>query len=59
MRPACLPCCITLVVEVLGEEIARISRVHLPGLSEESKISQYADDADLTLVHEYSISKGI
>ena len=31
--------------------------VCLPGLSEESKISQYADDGDLTLVDEYSITK--
>ena len=32
-------------------------RVRLPGSSEESKISQYADDGNLTLVDEYSITK--
>ena len=31
--------------------------VRLPGSSEESKISQYADDGNLTLVDEYSITK--
>ena len=31
--------------------------VRLPGSSEESKISQYADDGNLTLVDKYSITK--
>ena len=40
-------------------EIARKSGgVRLPGSSEESKISQYADDGDLTLVDDLSITKG-
>ena len=39
-------------------EIVRISGVgRLPGSSEESKISQYEDDGDLTLVDEYSITR--
>ena len=39
-------------------EIARTSGgVRLPGSSKESKISQYADDGNLTLVDEYSITK--
>ena len=38
-------------------ETVRISGVRLPGSSEESKISQYADDGNLTLVDEYSITK--
>ena len=50
----------TLVAEVLGAAIRNckdIRGVHLPGSSEESKISQYADDGNLTLVDEYSITK--
>ena len=50
----------TLVAEVLGEAIRNckdIKGVRLPGSSEESKISQYADDGNLTLVDEYSITK--
>ena len=50
----------TLVVEVLGAAIRNcknIREVRLPGPSEESKISQYADDGNLTLVDEYSITK--
>ena len=49
----------TLVAEVLGAAIrnCRHIRVHLPGSSEESKISQYADDGNLILVDEYSIIK--
>ena len=50
----------TLVAEVLGAAIRNckdIRGVRLPGLSEESKISQYADDDNLTLVDEYSITK--
>ena len=34
-----------------------IRGVRLPGSSEESKIGQYADDGDLTLVDDFSISK--
>ena len=41
--------------QLLG--IARISGVRLPGSSEESRISQYADDGNLTLVDEYSVTK--
>ena len=50
----------TLVAEVLGAAIRNckdIRRVRLPGSSEESKIGQYADDGDLTLVDDSSISK--
>ena len=50
----------TLVVEVLGAAIRNckdIRGVCLPGSSEESKISQYADNGNLTLVDEYSITK--
>ena len=50
----------TLVVEVLGTAIRNckdIRGVRLPGSSEESKISQYVDDGDLTLVNEYSITR--
>ena len=35
----------------------RYQGVCLPGSSEESKISQYADDGDLALVDDSSISK--
>ena len=34
-----------------------IREVRLPGSSEESKIGQYADDGDLTLVDDFSIAK--
>ena len=34
-----------------------IRGVSLPGSSEESKISQYVDDGDLTLTDEYSITR--
>ena len=50
----------TLVAEVLGAAIRNckdIRGVRLPGSSEESKIGQYADDGDLTLVDDFSISK--
>ena len=50
----------TLVAEVLGAAIRNckdIRGVCLPGSSEESKIGQYADDGDLTLVEDFSISK--
>ena len=50
----------TLVAEVLGAAIRNckdIRGVRLPGSSEESKISQYADDGNLTLADEYSITK--
>ena len=50
----------TLVAEVLGAAFRLckdISGVRLPGSSEESKISQYVDDGNLTLVDEYSITK--
>ena len=50
----------TLVAEVLGAAIRNckdIKWVRLPGSSEESKISQYADDGNLTLVDEFSITK--
>ena len=50
----------TLVVEVLGAAIRNckdIRGVRLPGSSEESKINQYVDNGDLTLVDEYSITK--
>ena len=50
----------TLVAEVLGAAIRNckdIRGVRLPGSSEESKIGQYADDGDLTLVDDYSIAK--
>ena len=56
------PCCIPWFAEVLGAAIRNckdIRWVRLPGSSEESKISQYADDGDLTLVDEYSISKAL
>ena len=49
-----------LVAEVLGAAIRNckdIRGVRLPGSSEESKIGQYADDGDLTLVDDFSISK--
>ena len=50
----------TRVAEVLGAAIRNcknIRVVRLPVSSEESKISQYADDGNLTLVDEYSITK--
>ena len=50
----------TLVAEVLGAAIRNckeIRGVRLPGSSEESKIGQYADDGDLTLVDDLSITK--
>ena len=50
----------TLVAEVLGAVIRNckdIREVRLPGSSEESKLSQYADVGDLTLVDEYSITR--
>ena len=50
----------TLVAEVLGAAIRNckdIRGVCLPGSSEEAKICQYADDGNLTLVDEYSITK--
>ena len=50
----------TLVAEVLGAAIRNckdIRGVRLPGSSEESKISQYADDGNLALVDEFSISR--
>ena len=50
----------TLVAEVLGAAIRNckeIRGVRLPGSSEESKIGQYADDGDLTLVDDFSITK--
>ena len=56
------PLLYTLVAEVLGAAIRNckdIRLVHLPGSSEESKISQYGDDGDLTLVDEYSISEAL
>ena len=34
-----------------------IRAVRIPGSSEESKIGQYADDGDLTLVDDFSITK--
>ena len=49
----------TLVAEVLGAAIRNckgVRGVRLPGSSEESKISQYAEDGNLTLVDEYSIT---
>ena len=48
----------TMVAEVLGAAIRNckdIRGVRLPGSSEESKIGQYADDGDLTLVDDFSI----
>ena len=50
----------TLVAEVLGAAIRNckdIRGVRLPGSSEESKIGQYADDGDLTLVDDFSVAK--
>ena len=50
----------TLVAKVLGTAIRNckeISEVCLHGSSEESKIGQYADDGDLTLVDDASITK--
>ena len=50
----------TLATEVLGAAIRNckdIRGVRLPGSSEESKIGQYADDGDLTLVDDFFISK--
>ena len=52
----------TLVAEVLGAAIRNckdIRGVCLPGSSEESKIGQYVDDGDLTLVDDYSISEAL
>ena len=49
----------TLVAEVIGAAIRNckdIRGVRLPGSSEESKIGQYADDGDLTLVDDFSIA---
>ena len=49
----------SLIAEVLGaasRNCKDVRGVRLPGSSEESKISQYADDGDLTLVDEYSIT---
>ena len=54
------PLLYTLAAEVLGAAIKNckdIRGVRLPGSSKESKISQYADDGNLTLVDEYSITK--
>ena len=48
-----------LVAEVLWAAIRNckdIWAVHLPGSSEKSKLSQYADDGNLTLVDEHSIT---
>ena len=48
------------MAEVLGAAIRNckdIRWVRLPGSSEESKIGQYADDGDLTLVDDFSISR--
>ena len=48
------------MAEVLGAAIRNckdIRGVRLPGSSEESKIGQYANDGDLTLVDDFSISK--
>ena len=50
----------TLVVKVLGAAIRNckdIRGVRLPGSSEESKIGQYVDDGDLTLVDDFPFSK--
>ena len=50
----------TLVAEVLGAAIRNckdIRGIRLPGSSEKSKINQYADDGNLTLVDEFSITK--
>ena len=50
----------TLVAEVLRgshKKLQGYQGVRLPGSSEESKISQYVDDGNLTLVDEYSIAK--
>ena len=54
------PCYIPWLRRCWGQllEIVRTSGgVRLPGSSEESKISQYADDGNLTLVDEYSITE--
>ena len=48
------------MAEVLGAAIRNckdIRGVRLPGSSEESKIGQYADDGDLTLADDFSVSK--
>ena len=50
----------TLVAEVLRAAIRNckdIRGVRLPGSSKEFKIGQYADDGDLTLIDDFSISK--
>ena len=50
----------TLVAEVLRaatRNCKEIREVPLPGSSEESRIGQYADDGDLTLVDDFSITK--
>ena len=50
----------TLITEVLGAAIRNckeITEVRLPGSSKESKIGQYGDDGDLTLVDDFSITK--
>ena len=49
-----------LVAEVMGAAIRNckdIRRASLPGSSEESKINQYADDGNLTMVDDFSIAK--
>ena len=51
-----------MVAELLGAAIRLckdVRGVRLPGSSEKSKISQYVDDGNLTLVDEHSITKAI
>ena len=45
------------LLEIVRIIILEIVRVRLPGSSEESKISQYSDDGNLTLVDKYSITR--
>ena len=59
-HPCFSPLLFTLVVEVLGAAIRNckdIKGVCLPSSSEESKMSQYADDGNFTLVDDYSIAE--
>ena len=49
-----------LVAETLGQAIRRdrtIEGINLPGCSQQSKVSQYADDTTLILANEFSITR--
>ena len=51
-----------LVAETLGKAIRRdrtIEGINLPGCSQQSKVSQYADDTTLILANEFSITRAL